>query len=168
MIRTVLIAVLACAAAACGAQNTSAAPQRVVYRNAKYDFCFSLPPSWSGYSIVPQRWNGQWIGDAPRPASEKSLDGPKILIRHPKWTSSAPREDIPIMVFSLAQWMLVAAEKVSVSAAPIGPTELGRNRKYVFALPPRYEFDEEKGVEEVVELMNHHPLRAPCPAGEPQ
>jgi hypothetical protein len=68
------------------------------------------------------------------------------------------------MVFTLAQWRLVATEKVGVSAAPIGSTELGRNAKYVFALPPRYEFDEKEGVEEVVQVMSHHPLRAPCPA----
>ena len=149
----------------CGFQNLAGgAPEPVVYRNVAFDFCFTLPADWSGYSIVNDEWKGQWIGEGSRPASGPPLEGVEILIRHPKWTSSAPREDIPIMIFSIAQWKLVAAEEVGVSAAPIGPAGLGRNAKYVFALPPRYSFDEKEGVEEVVDLMNHHPLRAPCPA----
>jgi hypothetical protein len=165
IVRLALILLLACCSD-CRAQYAPAAQEQVVYRNPAYDFCFTLPAGWSGFSIVTRNWNGEWIGDAARPASAHDLEGPKILIRHPKWTESAPREDIPIMVFSLAQWKLVAAEEVSVSAAPIGPTELGRNAKFVFALPPRYSFDEREGVDEVVDLMSRHPLRAPCPAAE--
>lgn len=135
---------------------------QIVYRNLAYGFCFELPASWSGYSIVTEQWQGEWLGDHSQAPSGKELTGPKILIRHPKWTRALEREDIPIMVFSRAQWKLVEAEQMSVSAAPIGPTELGRNTKYVFALPARYEFDEKKGVEEVVELMQHHRLEAPC------
>ena len=166
IVRLIPIFLVAWCAAICGAQNASGVREQVVYRNAEYDFCFTLPAGWTGYAIVAEQWKGEWIGDAPRPDSAKDLEGPKLLIRHPKWTSSEPREDIPIMVFSVAQWEWIAAEKVSVSAAPIGPTELGRNAKYIFALPARYEFDEKEGVDEVVELMNHHPLRAPCPATE--
>ena len=44
------------------------------------------------------------------------------------------------MVLTLAQCDLVQQGKLTVSAAPIGPEELGRNRKYVFAFPPRYNF----------------------------
>jgi hypothetical protein len=165
--RWVTIFLLAWCAASCGAQSTnSAAHGRIVYRNSAYDFCITLPASWPGYSIVAEQWKGDWIADKPRPAPGLDLEGPKILIRNSSWTSAAPREDIPIMVFSLEQWKLIEAEQVSVSAAPIGPTELGRNQAYVFALPPRYDFDQREGVEEVVELMNHHPLKAPCPAAE--
>jgi hypothetical protein len=161
--RSVLVFLLISCVAVSEAQEARApASDQIVYRNSAYGFCFDLPASWSGYSIVTEQWQGEWIGDHSQAPSAKELAGPKIIIRHPKWTKTSQREDIPIMVFSRAQWKLVAAEEISVGAAPIGPTELGRNTKYVFALPARYEFDEKEGVEEVVELMQHHPLQAPC------
>lgn len=48
----------------------------------------------------------------------------EILIRHPKWTVEDPRQDIPIMIFTIAQWNKLAKEEFAVSAAPIGPVEL--------------------------------------------
>lgn len=162
-LRSLLVFLLLSCMAVSRAQETRApAGGQIVYRNSAYGFCFELPASWSGYSIVTEQWQGEWLGDHSQAPSAKELTGPKILIRHPRWTKASQREDIPIMVFSLAQWKLVEAEQMSVSAAPVGPTELGRNTKYVFALPARYEFDEKRGVEEVVELMQHHPLEAPC------
>ena len=38
----------------------------------------------------------------------------------------------------MLQTKLISEEKVAVSAAPIGPTKVGENSKYVFATPPRY------------------------------
>jgi len=38
------------------------------------------------------------------------------------------------MIFTPSQWKLVAAENMAVSAAPIGPAELGQNKNYVFAI----------------------------------
>jgi hypothetical protein len=86
--------------------------------------------------------------------------GPILTIRHPLWTKDNPREDIPIMVFTLAQWDLVQKEQLIVSAAPFPPTELGRNNRYVFALPPRYDDDELTGYEEVESIMRSSPLHA--------
>ena len=64
------------------------------------------------------------------------------------------------MVFTLAQWGLVQAEKLSVGAAPIPPTELGRNSTYVFALPARYNYAFPTGYEEVEQILQGHPLQA--------
>ena len=41
------------------------------------------------------------------------------------------------MIFTPGEWKLVAEEKMGVSAAPIGPAELGRNENYASALSPR-------------------------------
>jgi hypothetical protein len=49
---------------------------------------------------------------------------------------------------------------MAVSAAPIGPSELGRNTNYVFALPARYNFAYLPGWEEVDETVQHKPLQA--------
>ena len=64
------------------------------------------------------------------------------------------------MIFTPAQWKLIEDEKLSVSAAPIGPSELGHNAKYVFALPARYNFAFPTGYEEVEQIIASHPLHA--------
>lgn len=127
----------------------------VEYKNTQYDFTFTLPLSWKGYSIVEEEWHGQQFLDQSNPVS---LTGPKILIRNPLWTAETPRQDIPIMVFTLDEWNLVQAEQIVVSAAPIPPSEIGRNTKYVFALPPRYNFAFLPGFEEVENILKTSPL----------
>jgi hypothetical protein len=64
------------------------------------------------------------------------------------------------MVFTLEQWNSLQQEKFHIGAAPIGPSELGRNNSYVFALPARYNFSFLKGYEEVESILNTHPLQA--------
>ncbi len=127
---------------------------RVEYKNSEYGFTFSLPEDWAGYSIVNQKWEGLLIDSA---SSEKII-GPKIVIRNPLWTMKKPYQDIPIMIFTPSQWDLVQQEKVSLGAAPIGPSELGRNTKYIFALPTRYNFAFPEGFEEVENIINSKPL----------
>lgn len=129
---------------------------KIEYKNSEYGFTFSLPLSWKGYSVIVDNWVGNMIDSK----TNESIKGPKILIRHPLWTSSVIRQDIPIMVFTLSQWDLILKEKLSVSAAPIGPSELGRNSKYVFALPARYNFAFPVGFEEVEKIMESKPLQA--------
>ena len=128
-----------------------------VYENSQYGFNFSLPDSWIGYSIVEGKWEGLSLVDAQNGKVVES--GPIISIRHPKWTSDKPRQDIPIMVFTLAQWTSLANEEFSVGAAPIPPTELGRNSKYVFALPARYNYAYLTGFEEVQTILDGSPLK---------
>ena len=163
----VLPLLLACAAlqpAGAGAQTapapaakTAAAQATIVYRNTQYGFCFSLPDSWRGYRIVAEQWNGTIL------SSGQAVHGPQLLIRNPKWTAEKPYQDIPIMVFTPAEWQQVTAVTMSVSAAPIGPSELGHNSKYIFALPPRWiYFPDVKGIDEVQTLMNQNPFETPC------
>jgi len=173
--RPVLLYLMACAAmqAAGGSAQTApaqapkvAAPQAtIVYRNNVYGFCFSLPESWKGYTIVAEQWNGNIVG------SSQAVQGPQLLIRNPKWTKEKPYQDIPIMVFTPAQWQQVEAVTMSVSAAPIGPSELGHNSRYVFALPPRWiGFTDTLGQDEVNAWMEQNRLQAPCgkPAAPPR
>jgi hypothetical protein len=130
----------------------------VIYRNTQYGFDFILPKSWSGYNVVADGWKGVSLEGST--SGQVTQTGPKLLIRHPQWTKENPREDIPIMVFTLAQWQLVEQEQISLGAAPVGPTELGRNSKYVFALPARYNYDFLTGYEEVEQIMEKNPLKA--------
>ncbi len=127
----------------------------IEYRNSEYGFVFSLPENWKGYQIVQDIWDGNNLV-----ASDKKQSGPKFLIRNPKWTSNLPYQDIPIIIFSIAQWNSYMNEDFSISAAPILATELGRNNMYIFALPPRWNFDYSEGFEEAVSIVESKPLKA--------
>jgi hypothetical protein len=142
-------------------KRNSAKVKSVVYTNKKYGFRFSLPETWRGYSIRISEWGG---GDGrtyqPGEAMPPAITGPLISIGNPLSTDSNPRQNIPIMVFTKAQWKLVEEGKLIVSAAPVGPSELGRNAKYVFALPPRFDYADLPGREEVGQIIQSHPLHA--------
>lgn len=129
--------------------------QSIKYLNKQYGFSFNLPKSWNKYSIVTDKWEGRSLNEG-----KVTETGPLLSIRHPLWTKKNPRQDIPLMVFTLSQWKLVENEKLAVSAAPIGPTEICRNSKYVFALPARYNFAFDTGYEEVEDIMKSNPIHA--------
>jgi hypothetical protein len=142
-----------------GEAQDRSAPQKttqpgVQYLNKDYGFRFALPDSWKDYKVVADSWSGR-DGSSNGPTEK----GPIVVLRNPKWTKDHPTQDIPIMVFTMAQWKKIDNEEMSVSAAPIGPSELGRNSKYVFALPARYDFGDGDDKEEVYAILNGHPLQ---------
>ncbi|HHY36768.1 MAG TPA: copper amine oxidase N-terminal domain-containing protein [Firmicutes bacterium] len=128
----------------------------IIYDNDEYGFRFTLPESWAGYTIVTEEWEGL----NPEAPGEIAARGPIISIRHPRWTAERPRQDIPIMVFTHAQWEAMEQGAFHIGAAPIGPRELDRNGKYVFALPARYNFAFPEGYEEVEAILETNPLQA--------
>lgn len=153
-----LLPVLASAQSApAPAPKPSAQQSSIIYPSAEYGFCFFLPESWKGYTIVSGQWSGTIL------SSGQEVHGPQILIRNPKWTAAAPYQDIPIMIFTAAQWKQVEDVDMAVSAAPIGPSTLGQNGKYVFALPPRWiGFTDDLGQDELNAWMQQNRLQAPC------
>lgn len=117
-----------------------------VYKNIEYGFTLNLPKIWEGYleSKTPiKSSNGE------------NILGYTVIIRHPKWKENAQRMDIPIQVFTLDQWKKWEANNFEgyPTAAPIGPTERGRNSQYVFATGPRYNYSFAIGWEEVDEII---------------
>ncbi|WP_168121040.1 Gmad2 immunoglobulin-like domain-containing protein [Paenibacillus sp. HB172176] len=140
--------------------------QEVSYDNSQYGFQFSLPDSWKGYTIVEDKWEGNIVND-----DFETIDtgtGPLLSIRHPEWTKDVPRQDIPIMILTREQWDMVKDDKLYIGAAPIIPSELGRNSDYVFALPARYNFAFPEGFEEVEDIMKGNPLHAYDPKAQGQ
>ncbi|MGE5423359.1 MAG: hypothetical protein ACM3QW_08845 [Ignavibacteriales bacterium] len=129
----------------------------ISYQNTKYSFNFALPDSWKGYSVITDQWEGISLEGTNN--GQVIETGPIIYLRHPLWTSQKPRQDIPIMIFDLAQWNSLKHEKFSVGAAPMAPTELGRNAEFVFALPARYNYAFPTGYEEVEKILESHSLR---------
>ena len=125
-----------------------------VYNNKEYGFYFLLPESWKGYSIIEDKWDGVSLVD-----SKENQSGTLIYIRHPEWTEEAPRQDIPVMIFTMELWESLNNEEFSVGAAPVLPGKLGENSKYVFALPARYNYSFFTGFEEVEEILERNPLQ---------
>ena len=131
--------------------------EEIIYKSDQYGFEFLLPDSWKGYTIIDDTWEGFAAGET---KSQKIIEtGPLISIRHPKWSSEEPRQDIPIMVFTLSQWDSLRKEQFHIGAAPIGPSEIDKNSKYVFALPARYNFSFPEGYQEVEDILNNKPLK---------
>jgi hypothetical protein len=128
-------------------------PEDTLYENAEYGFTFALPESWEGYQIVSDSWEGIATDQ------QQLENGPILLIRHPEWTEEKPRQDIPIMIFTLKQWSSLEKGEFHIGAAPIGPTILGQNNEYVFALPARYNFAFLEGYEEVENILQNNPLQ---------
>jgi len=139
-----------------GANLEEGAQEGVVYENLEYGFKFSLPDGWKGYSVELDEWIGTNVDGSE--GQDPCPNGPIITIRHPEWTEDKPRQDIPIMVFTLDQWAELSEGRFSVGAAPVGPTELGRNDAYVFALPARYNYAFLEGYAEVQGILDGNPL----------
>jgi hypothetical protein len=132
--------------------------QTILYRNNQYGFTFKLPETWQRYSILSQQWTGYSTGGLHGDVNTEK--GPQIIIRNPKWTSKNNWQPIPIMVFTLNQWNALQQLKFLVSAAAVLPTELGRNARYVFALPARYNAMVTTGWEKVAKILESRPLQA--------
>lgn len=145
--------------------STPASPSKstlenlVIYKNSQYDFSFTLPESWKGYSIVTASWGG-----ADTKTSTVLATGPIISIRHPQWTPENQRQDIPIMIFTVDQWNSLQEGKYHIGPAPINPSELARSNKYVFAIPARYNYAFPVGYKEVEQILANHPLKITQPA----
>lgn len=131
---------------------------QIRYQNRQYGFQFLLPQSWNGYRIIEERWVG-WEND-------RVIEGPKIIIRHPKWTDNNQYQDIPIDIFTHEQWVKVVkgsqggpGEDFFIGGSPVGPGEIIENSNYVFALPGRWDFTCGIGLDEVYNILAHSPMQ---------
>lgn len=127
------------------------------YRNNQYGLSVKLPSSWQGYKVQTSTWQGTNAGQS---GDKVVATGPAIHIVHPFSTTQNPRQDIPIMVFTIAQWNAMQADQWHVGAAPFNPSELARNSKYVFGLPARYNYAFLPGYEEVQSIIDSGAITA--------
>ena len=121
------------------------------YINKNYGFSINFPASWDNYSVAISSWNGQLI-DKPH----TQYKGVELIFKNPQTTPSQAWQDIPIMIITPDVWKMISGPNptVAVSAAPIGPGEVGENSKYVFATPPRWNgFSGESGVQEALNIV---------------
>jgi hypothetical protein len=129
---------------------------RLIYENTQFGFCFRLPASWTGYTILTGRWDGMVT------SKSEWIHGPSITIRNSEWTTGNPYQDIPVLIFRPEVWKKVEDAKITVGAAPFAPNELGRNNRYVFALPARLTSGSATGYQDVSNLIREKPLESPC------
>ena len=129
--------------------------KEIIYTNNDFGFSVSLPASWKGYTVVLGTSEIRSVSDGAIVAK-----APIFNIRHPLWTKNNPRQDIPINIYTLAHWAGITSEKYSVGAAPIPPSELARNSKFVFALPARYNYAYPSGYEEVEQIIANKMVKA--------
>jgi hypothetical protein len=140
--------------------TTTPEEAQIEYKNNTYGFIVTLPSTWKGYKVVTEKWEG-FVFNEDQTKNIKSTEGPKISIRHPKWTAKVHRQDIPILVFTIKQWNDLNSDTIHLdTAAPVLPSELARNSRYVFALPARYNFAYEEGYEEVDGLIQNKAVKA--------
>jgi len=132
----------------------------IEYTNSQYGFTFTLPDDWKGYTVLTETWTGNTYNASDPSATYPPVQGTELVIRNPNWTTANNWQDIPIMIFTPAQWTAVSNESLSVGAAPIAPSELGSNSNYVFALPARYNYAFPTGWQEVATIMQGNPLHA--------
>ena len=128
--------------------------KQVIYKNTQFGFMFVLPQDWNGYTIVNDKWKGNNVK-----SGKTTETGPMISIRNPKWTTKTRYQDIPILIFTMDQWKALQNDTFHIGAAPIGPSELGRNSTYVFALPARYNYAFPEGWKEVESYLAGKPIQ---------
>jgi hypothetical protein len=139
-----MLAIVALLTTGCGCLNAPNQPSGLPlrYHHAQYDLTFFLPASWRGFSVLSQQWDGETYS----PATDEMIvvgHGTIITLRHPQWTASAPYQDIPILVFTRAQWDALLHGKLWPSLFAGGTMhELWHSQEYVFGISSRYTFDD--------------------------
>lgn len=137
-------AIVALLATGCGSLDAPNQPSGLPlrYHNAQYGLAFFLPAGWRGYSVLSQQWDGETYS----PATDKTIvvaHGTIITLRHPQWTASSRYQDIPILVFSRAQWDALHQGKLWPSRFAGGTMdEMWHDRMYVFGMSSRYASDD--------------------------
>jgi hypothetical protein len=76
-------------------------------RDTQFGFCFRLPASWTGYTILTGQWGGMVT------STSQMIHGPSITIRNSKWTTENPYQDIPILIFKPEVWRRVDDAKIT-------------------------------------------------------
>ncbi|HZI31440.1 MAG TPA: hypothetical protein VFF11_03805 [Candidatus Binatia bacterium] len=140
-----------------GCSTIQPSKEPVLYHNAKYDFTFSLPSDWRDYSVSIQQLEDENYS----PAEDKQIvvgHTPMITLRHPQWRADAPYQDIPILIFTRAQWDSLHRGQLWPSIFAGGMMdELWHNQKYVFAMSSRYNAaDVMRGWDEVEDIVRQN------------
>ena len=115
--------------------DSATSSNSLIYKNDQYRFSMTLPADFIGYKVI-----------------ESAIPyGHSVIIRNPLWSNDNKYMDIPVLIYDVKTYNAWIANNFEgyPTAAPIGPTERGRNTNFVFATAPRYNFSYATGFEEV-------------------
>jgi len=127
----------------------------IEYRNDTFGFSIILNEGWRGYTVNHIKEDIYDLTGKTK-TNNGVVDSIQLIeLHHPLETAENPREDMPIMIFTLEQWTHIQNEEWSAGAAPIPPSLLGQNSQWIMALPARYNYDFKPGWEEVDELVHN-------------
>lgn len=110
----------------------------VTYHDAVYGFTFALTADWKNYSVLHDLWHSEQY-DERLDRDLAVAQGPIIILRHPRWTSASPRQDVPILVFTRDQWQADRQEGVYPGGVV---DEIAHNERYVIAAYSRFNADD--------------------------
>jgi hypothetical protein len=142
----------------CGSLNALNQPSGLPlrYHNAQYNLTLFLPASWRGYSVSVQQLEDEIYS----PTEDKQIlvgHTPMITLRHPQGQDSAPYQDVPILVFTRAQWDALHHGGLWPSFFAGGVMdELWHDQGFVFALSSRYNWGELTGAKEVADILEQN------------
>ena len=146
-------------ASGCTSVNVASQPPGMPlrYHDGRYGFTFFLPASWRGYSASVQQLKDERYSTA----EDKQITcgyTPMITLRHSQWRTDAPYQDIPILVFTLAQWDALHRGELWPSLFAGGAMdELWHDHEFVFAMSSRYNgADDVRGWKEVAEIVERN------------
>src|SRR2546423_12351899 len=123
-------------ASGCANAPTHPSALPLCYHNRENALAFFLPPSWQGYSVLLQQWEGISYSPA-KEATVVTAHGPMVVLRHPQWRADDPYQDIPIMVFTRSQWDSDKQGGFGIGAGGLD-NEMWHNQTYVFWMSSRY------------------------------
>ena len=154
-----LVWILLVCATGCGTTKMTSQPSGLPprYHNAQYGLTFFLPVSWRGYSVSVEQ-----LEDTTYSAAEDKQivvgHTPMITLRHPQWQTNELYQDIPILVFSRAQWDALHHGELWPSFYAGGVMdEMWHSPKYVFAMSSRYNAnDEVNGWKQVTRIVDQN------------
>ena len=111
----------------------------VEYRNNQYGFSLQLPPSWKGYTVTTSTGSVGEVFDGSGSYPESKEMAVYVALHHTKSSSEPDWQALPINIYTLHQWQMIQDGEIHAGgAAPVEPSEIGRNSKYVFATPARW------------------------------
>jgi hypothetical protein len=154
-----LSVIVALLAAGCASLDVASRPSglRLRYYDARSGLTFFLPTSWRNYSVSTQQMEDQGYSSS----EDKDITvgyTPMITLRHPQWQASVPYQDIPILVFTRAQWDALHNGELWPSLFAGGlMVELWHSERFVFAMSNRYNWaDEMRGCKEVAKIVEQN------------
>jgi hypothetical protein len=158
---------MALLASGCANAPTHPSALPLCYHNKEYGLVVFLPPSWQGYSVLLQQWEG--ISYLPaKDVTAVTAQGRMIVLRHPQWRADDPYQDIPIMVFTRSEWDSDKQGRFGIGAGGFDE-EMWHNQKYVFGMSSRYNAaDDVKSWKEVADIVEQNHAANSLPRLYPQ